>query len=128
MNAMPQSTLLSPTEDSLPAGADRASVVARLADFPQLESLAPGAATGSLSQLLDVAVCVTAELGRVSMSIGEILKLGPGSVVGLDRNVTEPVDLLVQGVPFARGEVVVIDNRFAIRIREIIDPKQAAKK
>jgi flagellar motor switch protein FliN/FliY len=128
MSAMPQTTRLSPTESMLPSSGANASVVASLADFPELESLAPSAATGSLSQLLDVAVCVTAELGRVTMSIGEILKLGPGSVVGLDRTVTEPVDLLVQGVPFARGEVVVIDNRFAIRIREIIDPKHAPKK
>jgi len=71
---------------------------------------------------------VTAELGRMTLSIADILKLGLGSVVSLDRTVSEPVDLLVQGVPFARGEVVVIEDRFAIRIREILDPKQAGKK
>jgi flagellar motor switch protein FliN/FliY len=104
------------------------SVVARMANFPELQSVVSGAARGSLQQLLEVSVCVTAELGRVTMSIGEILKLGPGSVVSLDRGVSEPIDLLVQGVPFARGEVVVIEDRFAIRIFEIIDPKQPAKK
>ncbi len=128
MNATPQAVQSHKIEDTFPAGGVNPSVVARLADLPELESTAPGTRTGSLSQLLDVSVCVTAELGRVTMSIGEILKLGPGSAVGLDRNVSDPVDLLVQGVPFARGEVVVIDDRFAIRIREIIDPKQNVKK
>ena len=103
-------------------------MVASAADFPELESIRAATATGSLNHLLDVAVCVTAELGRVTMSIGEILKLGVGSVVELDRSVSEPVDLLVQGVPFARGEVVVVEDRFAIRIQEILDPKQGGKK
>jgi flagellar motor switch protein FliN/FliY len=108
------------------AGA-KPSVVASLVEYPDLEETAAGG-KGSLSQLLDVAVHVTAELGRATLSIDDILKLGPGSVVGLDRGVAEPVDLLVQGVLFARGEVVVIDERFAIRIREIVDPKHGAKK
>ncbi len=111
-----------------PDAASAASVIATLAELPELESVASGAALGSLNHVLDVSVRVTAELGRVTMSIGEILKLGPGSVVGLDRGVTEPVDLLVQGVLYARGDVVVVDERFAIRIREIIDPKQSPRK
>jgi flagellar motor switch protein FliN len=108
--------------------ASSASVVARVADFPELQPKAGPTAPGSLNHLLDVSVSVTAEVGRVTMSVGDILKLGHGSVVGLDRPVSEPIDLLIQGVPFARGEVVVIDDRFAIRIREIVDPKFAAKK
>lgn len=115
-----------PADAASPVTAD--SVVARLADFPDLESVTPAAPLGSLNQLLDVSVCVTAELGRVTMPISDILKLGAGSIVGLERGVSEPVDLLVQGVPFARGEVVVIADRFAIRILEIIDPKHSAKK
>jgi len=103
-----------------------ADVVANLANFPQLESMAKGA-TGSLNHLLDVSVGITAELGRATMSISDIMKISVGSVVGLNRTVSEPVELLVQGVPFARGEVVVIDDRFAIRIREIVDPAQQGK-
>jgi len=103
-------------------------VVAHLADLPELQAKSTAGPAGSLNQLLDVSVSVTAEFGRVSLSIAEILKLGHGSVVGLDRAVSEPIDLLVQGVPFARGEVVVIDDRFAIRIREIVDPKFSGKK
>jgi|SRR6476646_10122862 flagellar motor switch protein FliN/FliY len=105
------------------------SVVARVAELPELDPKSVATAgSGSLNQLLDVSVAVTAEVGRVTLSIGDVLKLGAGSVVGLDRAVSEPIDLLVQGVPFARGEVVVVDDRFAIRILEIVDPKFAAKK
>ena len=109
-------------------GASAAPVVARLTDFPEFEPGAAAAPVGSLSQLLDVSVSVSAELGRVTLPISDVLKLGHGSVVTLDRAVSQPVDLLVQGVPFARGEVVVIEDRFAIRIREIVDPKHMAKK
>ena len=108
--------------------AEAAGVVAKVAELPEFQSIAKGSDGGSLNQLLDVAVHVTAEIGRVTMSIGDILKLGLGSVVALDRAVSEPIDLLVQGVPFARGEVVVIEDRFAIRIQEILDPKQSNKK
>lgn len=111
-----------------PGAAPKPGVVARVADLPELDPKPDAAGAGSLNQLLDVAVSVTAEVGRVTLSIGDILKLGNGSVVGLDRAVSEPIDLLVQGVPFARGEVVVVDDRFAIRICEIVDPKFAAKK
>jgi len=111
-----------------PTGADIAqsqSVVANMPEFPEFDTPTSGAKGGSIHHLLDVTVKLTAELGRVSMSIGEILKLGPGSVVGLDRSISEPVDLFVQGVLFARGDVVVVDGRFAIRIQEILDPKGA---
>ena len=122
-----------PPMDTVPAIQPAAApadpgIVASVADYPEFSSIVAASETGSLNHLMDVAVCVTAELGRVTMSIGDILKLGLGSVVELDRAVSEPVDLLVQGVPFARGEVVVIEDRFAIRIQEILDPKQMTKK
>jgi flagellar motor switch protein FliN len=105
------------------------SVVARPAHFPELtEDGANAGGLGSLSNLMDVSVTVTAELGRVKRSIGSILKLGVGSVLDLDRGMTEPVDLLVQGTLLARGEVVIVEDRFAIRIKEIVDPKFATKK
>ena len=106
-----------------------AAVVAHVADFPELsQEGATTAGLGSLNSLMDVTVTVTAELGRIKRSIGSILKLGVGSVVDLDRNMAEPVDLLVQGTLLARGEVVVVEDRFAIRIKEIVDPKFGGKK
>ena len=106
----------------------RDGVTARVAEYAELEAKPAAAPAGSLNQLLDVSVGVTAEIGRTTLSIADVLKLGSGSVVNLDRAVSEPIDLLVQGVPFARGEVVVIEDRFAIRIREIVDTKLGAKK
>jgi flagellar motor switch protein FliN/FliY len=108
-----------PAEPSAAHGAIEAHV-------PEFAELRGGgeAGPGSLNSLLDVTVTVTAELGRVTLPIGELLKLGIGSVLELGRAVSEPVDLMVQGVRLARGEVVVVDDRFAIRIQEIIDPKK----
>jgi flagellar motor switch protein FliN/FliY len=63
---------------------------------------------------------VTAELGRTRMTVRELLALTPGSVVELDRMAGSPVDVLVNGTLVARGEVVVIDEEFGVRISEII--------
>jgi flagellar motor switch protein FliN/FliY len=79
-------------------------------------------ATGSLSQLADVSVTVTAELGRSTMTIGHTLELRPGSIVPLHRMTGEPIDLLVNGRPIARGEVVVVDDEFGIRVTEVAPP------
>ena len=62
---------------------------------------------------------LSAELGRVAIPIGELLELGEGSVLKLGRSVSEPVDLVAQGVRLGRGEVVVVNDCFAIRIKEI---------
>src|SRR5262245_24743934 len=104
--------------------AEHTNVAARAAEFAEL---APAAATGakaSLDNLLDVTVTVTAELGRTTTSIGQLLRLGVGSVIEFERAISEPVDLMAQGVRLARGEVVVVDDRFAIRIKEIVEPKK----
>jgi flagellar motor switch protein FliN/FliY len=105
-----------------------AGVALRHPDYPELQPSKVSGTTPSLAQPLDqlmgVPVTVTAELGRVSLTISEVLKLTQDSVIELDRAVTEPVDLIVQGVRLARGEVVVVGDRFAVRILEIMDPKK----
>jgi flagellar motor switch protein FliN/FliY len=68
---------------------------------------------------------VTAELGRTRMTVRDLLSLTPGSVVELDRAAGSPVDVLVNGTLIARGEVVVIDEEFGIRISEIIGTRPA---
>ena len=73
-----------------------------------------------LERLRDVPVELACEIGRTSMTIGEALALAPGSIVGLNRLAGEPVDLLVNGKPIARGEVVVIDEEFGLRVTEIV--------
>jgi flagellar motor switch protein FliN len=77
---------------------------------------------GGIDLLHDVEMDVSAELGRTRMSVRELLSLSPGAVVELDRAAGNPADLLVNGRLIARGEVVVIDENFGIRITEIISP------
>ncbi|AGL21223.1 flagellar motor switch protein FliN [Actinoplanes sp. N902-109] len=77
---------------------------------------------GGLDMLHDVEMEVSAELGRTRMSVRELLSLIPGAIVELDRAAGSPADLLVNGRLVARGEVVVIDENFGIRITEIVTP------
>lgn len=77
---------------------------------------------GGLDMLHDVEMEVSAELGRTRMSVRELLSLNPGAIVELDRAAGSPADLLVNGRLIARGEVVVIDENFGIRITEIVSP------
>ncbi|BCJ43122.1 hypothetical protein GCM10010168_01360 [Actinoplanes ianthinogenes] len=77
---------------------------------------------GGLDMLHDVEMEVSAELGRTRMSVRELLSLTPGAIVELDRAAGSPADLLVNGRLIARGEVVVVDENFGIRITEIVSP------
>jgi flagellar motor switch protein FliN/FliY len=77
-------------------------------------------ATSAMSVLHDVELLVTAELGRTTMPVRDVLALAPGMVVEIDRLAGSPIDLLVNGRRIASGEVVVIDEEFGIRITEII--------
>jgi flagellar motor switch protein FliN/FliY len=85
-----------------------------------VEPAAPSPGGTELDRLRDVPVELAVEIGRTRMTIGETLGLGPGSIVTLDRLAGEPVDLLVNGKPIARGEVVVIDEEFGLRITEVV--------
>lgn len=88
------------------------------AEFP---AATPGRSPGSLplERFSDVQVDIAVEIGRVTMSIGDLLNLGHGSVVELNRALSEPVSVMAQGVLIGSGEVVVVDDRFAVRITEI---------
>ena len=82
-----------------------------------------GAATpfeGDLRRLSAVPVDLSVEMGRARMTVGETLELRQGSIVTLNRMAGEPVDLLVNGAPIARGEVVVIDEQFGLRVTEML--------
>lgn len=83
---------------------------------------APRAQRG-MDVLRGVQLEVTAEIGRTKMTVQELLSLTAGAVIELDRPVGSPADVLVNGQLFARGEVVVVDEDFAIRITEVVDPE-----
>ena len=97
-----------------------------MSDRIELEQLdGSGAAPGSgsfsdLRRLSEVPVELTVEIGRTRMTVGETLELRQGSIVTLNRISGEPVDLLVNGTPIARGEVVVIDEQFGLRITDVL--------
>jgi flagellar motor switch protein FliN/FliY len=73
----------------------------------------------ALDRVTEVVVEVAIEVGRTKMTLGEAMALGPGSVITVERFADQPVDLLVNGKPIARGEVVVIDEQFGLRITDI---------
>ncbi|WP_297276732.1 flagellar motor switch protein FliN [uncultured Brachyspira sp.] len=79
------------------------------------------APSSNISLLMDVSINVTVELGRARLSIREILELGEGSIIELQKLAGEPVDLLVNGKLIAKGEVVVIDECFGVRITDIMN-------
>src|SRR5829696_4904447 len=83
-------------------------------------------ASAELERLYEVPVELAVEIGRTQMTIRETLALGPGSIVTLDRLAGDPVDLLVNGKPIARGEVVVIDEEFGLRVTEVTSPNDSA--
>lgn len=78
--------------------------------------------TGKIDLLLETTVNVSATLGSTKMSIGKLLRMGTGSVVPLDREAGQPVDLLLNGIPFAKGHLVVVQDRMAVRLTEVETP------
>jgi flagellar motor switch protein FliN/FliY len=106
----------------MPEPAAAADVLARPPEFDQLDPRsAPGAGT-SLELLRDVPITISVRLGHAVLPIGAILNLGAGSVLELEETITQPVELTVRGVPFATGEVVVVDDHFAVRIKALLPP------
>lgn len=80
--------------------------------------------TRRLDLLLDVPLDLTVELGRARMTIQDLLSLGPGSVIELDKVAGEPLDILVNDRLIARGEAVVVNDKFGIRITDIVSPTE----
>ncbi|UVC29947.1 flagellar motor switch protein FliN [Pantoea sp. SOD02] len=77
-----------------------------------------------MNLILDIPVKMTVELGRTKMTIKELLRLSQGSVVSLDGLAGEPLDILINGYLIAQGEVVVVSDKFGIRITDIITPSE----
>lgn len=112
--------------DQIMPGGDHFVPEAHPVEFPQVSRSRAGTAM-PLERFAEVSIEISVEIGRVTMPIGELLKLGEGAVVELNRAVSEPVDVMAQGVRIASGEVVVIDDRFAVRITEIANTDERRK-
>jgi flagellar motor switch protein FliN/FliY len=100
----------------------------------ELSAEAPKASTGEgggridLDLLMDVQVQLSVEIGRARLPIRELLALNQGSIVSLDRDVNEPLDLMINGTLIARGEVVESDGRFGLRLLDVVSPGERLKK
>ncbi|MGE3267748.1 MAG: flagellar motor switch protein FliN [Chloroflexota bacterium] len=115
-----------PTPEAAPAAAAVPALAAASVPAAATPAFSPLPANGSqpdnsqIDLLLDINLQVTVELGRARMKIQEILALRNGSVIELDRLAGEPADILVNGTLIAKGEVVVVDEKFGVRIIEVV--------
>jgi len=82
----------------------------------------------NLDVILDVPITISVEIGRTQVPIRDLLRYSQGSVIELDRLVSEPLDVLVNNTLIAHGEVVVVDDQFGIRLTDVISPSERVKK
>lgn len=90
--------------------------------YPSLQQTVGAMEQGNIGLIMDVYMEMTVELGRTKKQIKEILGMGEGTIIELDKLAGEPVDILVNHKPIAKGEVVVIDENFGVRVTEILSP------
>jgi flagellar motor switch protein FliN/FliY len=104
----------------------------QVAAAPIFEQFSAGgakpAAANDIDMILDIPVQLTVELGRTKIAIKNLLQLAQGSVVDLDGLAGEPMDVLVNGCLIAQGEVVVVNDKFGIRLTDIITPSERLRK
>jgi len=112
------------SEQAESEAADQASV----AGFEQLTADPVASDGGSLDQILDIPVTLAVEIGSTKIAIRNLLQLNQGSVVELDRLAGEPLDVLVNGTLVAHGEVVVVNEKFGIRLTDVISAQERVKK
>lgn len=112
------------TQNPISTGADSSAEIHPV-EFPNLTEKAVSTNRVPLQRFYDVNVEISVQLGRVTLPIGDLLRLNEGAVLELERSLSEPVDIMAQGVRLARGEVVVVEDRYAVRITEIEDSDAA---
>jgi flagellar motor switch protein FliN/FliY len=116
------SALAEQNGNEAPAGATSAGV------FQPLSKVAAPTTRNDIDMILDIPVQMTVELGRTKIAIRNLLQLAQGSVVELDGLAGEPMDVLVNGCLIAQGEVVVVNDKFGIRLTDIITPSERIRK
>jgi len=112
---------------ALGGGADGDDIDVKPAEFKQLKPSDEVVDKDSIDRLMDVSLSLSVELGRKQMQIRDILDLGPGKIIELDKLAGEPVDILVNGKLLAKGEVVVVDENFGVRITDLISTKDRVR-
>lgn len=114
------------TEEESSAGNETGYEKAELQKL-QDESASVGSEEVNLEAILDIPVTISMEIGRTMISIRNLLQLNQGSVVELDRLAGEPMDVLVNGTLVAHGEVVVVNEKFGIRLTDVVSPAERVK-
>jgi len=115
-------------ESSTRKSAVTSGAAAQARAFPELSPESAGAAAGRLDMIMDIPVQLTVELGRTKIAIRNLLQLAQGSVIELDRLAGEPMDVLVNGCLIAQGEVVVVNDKFGIRLTDVIAPDERLRR
>lgn len=110
-----------------PRVADVKKIETRPASFNALTN-EPAEAVGNINMVLDIPITVSVELGRTRMMVKEFLQLGQGTVVELDKLAGEPMEILVNGSLIARGEAVVVNEKFGIKLTDIVTPSERINK
>lgn len=98
------------------------------ADLDQLQDEGGANLSPELDVILDIPVTVSMEVGNTEITIRNLLQLNQGSVIELDRMAGEPLDVLVNGTLIAHGEVVVVNEKFGIRLTDVVSPSERIKK
>ena len=119
-------------EDDWAAAMAEQTTTAAMPSPAQFQELSGSSVSGGLAKdidfILDIPVLMTVELGRTKISIKNLLQLAQGSVVELDGLAGEPMDVLVNGCLIAQGEVVVVNDKFGVRLTDIITPAERIRK
>jgi len=117
-------------QETIEVAPQKSQPKAASAKFQELESEVLSESDGevSLDSILDVPVVISMEIGRTHIPIRNLLQLNQGSVVELDRLAGEPMDVLVNGTLIAQGEVVVVNEKFGIRLTDVISPADRIKR
>ena len=108
------------TEPEADAGTKADAVEVQEAELPEAAEGAAGTGAGQIDLLLETTVPITVHLGQAEMTVGELLKVGPGSVILLDKQAGQPVDLFLRGARFATGHLVVVGEQLGVRIKEVL--------
>jgi flagellar motor switch protein FliN/FliY len=103
------------------------AVEARPVELPEVADKTVKIPSGQIDILLDASMTVEARMGEADLRVCDVLQLGPGSVLKLDRKVGEPVDLYLRGIKFASGQLVVVGDQLGVRIKEILSVESAEK-
>jgi flagellar motor switch protein FliN/FliY len=106
-------------ENGAPSRAD-SKTQAQSVEFSEAAETGDAGSGGSIDILLDMSVPVTVAIGQTEIPVRRLLQLGPGSVLKLDKSIDAPADLYLKDTRFAAGNVVVVDGRFAVRIKHIL--------